>query len=158
MVRKVLKTSASNLLLEQDGSETGVEGTNTLVLQHLAEATDKAVGVGGLRDETDTGSLKGAEGNIGEELGSGGRGQVNGSSVLRGSLETKLVNPLLLEELVSTELESALEEVTGKGRAGTGEESTSTLVLDNLSEGGDHATVVGGGVELDTGLDAIERR
>lgn len=34
-----------NLLLEQDGPETSIEGTDALVLQHLAEASDQAIGV-----------------------------------------------------------------------------------------------------------------
>jgi hypothetical protein len=37
---------AENLLLEQDGSETSVERTNTLVLEHLGESTNQAIGVG----------------------------------------------------------------------------------------------------------------
>jgi hypothetical protein len=65
------------------------------------------------------------------------------------------VDPLLLEELVTSELEGALEEVTGKGRADTSQESASTLVLNDLAETANQATVVGLGVELDTGLDAI---
>lgn len=47
-------------LLQQDGTETGVESTDTLGLQHLAETTDQAGSVGGLRNQTDTGSLQGA--------------------------------------------------------------------------------------------------
>jgi hypothetical protein len=47
-----------HLLLEQNGTEAGVESTDTLIPQHLAEAANEAVGVGGLRDETDTGSLE----------------------------------------------------------------------------------------------------
>ena len=143
------------LLLEQDGTETGVEGTDTLVLQHLGETTDKTVGIGGLRNKTNTGSLKRAEGDISEELGGTGRGKVDSSTVLGSRLKTELVDALLLEELVSTELEGTLEEVTGKGRADTSEESASTLVLNDLAETTNHATVVGLGVELHTGLDAI---
>lgn len=144
-----------NLLLEQDGSETGVESTDTLVLQHLGEATNETVGIGGLGDETDTGSLKRAEGNVGEELGGGRGGQVDGSAVVGGSLEAELVDELGLEELITTELESTLQEVTGKGRTSTGQESASTLTLNNLAETTDETAVVGSGVELDTGLDAV---
>ena len=144
-----------DLLLEEDGTETSVERGNALVLEHLAETTDETVGVGGLGDETDTGGLKGAQGNVGEELGGGGRGEVDGGAVVGGSLETEGVDPLLLEELVSAELQGALEEVTGKGRAGTGEESASTLILDDLAEAADETAVVGLGVELDAGLDAV---
>lgn len=144
-----------DLLLEQDGSETGVESTDTLVLQHLGETTNETVGIGRLRDETDTGSLERAEGNVGEELGGGRGGQVDGSAVVGGSLKAELVNELGLEELVTTELESTLQEVTGKGRANTSQESASTLILNNLAETTDETAVVGSGVELDTGLDAI---
>ena len=146
-----------NLLLEEDGSETGVESTNTLVLEDLAEAANQAVGIGGLSDETDTGGLERAEGDISEELAGSGRGEVDGSAVVAGSLETEEVDGLLLEELVTSELEGTLEEVTSEGRADTSEEGSGTLVLDDLPEATDHAIVVGSGVELDTGLDAAER-
>ena len=76
-----------DLLLEENGSETGVESADTLVLQHLAETTDKAVGIGGLGDETDTGGLKWAEGDIGEELSESGGGEVDSSAVLGSGLE-----------------------------------------------------------------------
>lgn len=147
-----------NLLLEENGSETGVEGTDTLVLEHLGEATNETVGVGGLGDETDTGGLERAEGNVGEELGGSRGSQVDGSSVVGGSLLAKSVDELGLEELVTTELEGTLQEVTGKGRAGTSQESASALILDDLTETTDKTTVVGNRVELDTGLDAVLKR
>jgi hypothetical protein len=143
-------------LLEENGTETSVESTDTLVLEHLGETTDETVGVGGLRDETDTGSLKRAESDISEELGGTGRGEVDGSAVVGGSLITELVDALLLEELVSTELEGTLEEVTSEGRADTSEESAGALVLDDLAEATDHTTVVLGRVELHAGLDDID--
>jgi hypothetical protein len=143
-------------LLEADGTETSVESTDTLVLQHLGETTDKTVGVGGLRDETDTGGLERAEGDISEELGGGGRGEVDTSAVVGGILDTDVVDELLLEEFVSTELQGALEEITGEGRAGTSEESTGTLILDDLAETTDQTAVVGSGVELDASLDDVD--
>ncbi len=57
------------LLLEQDRTKTSVERANTLVLQHLAESTDEAIGICWLGNETDTGGLKRAEGDVGEEFG-----------------------------------------------------------------------------------------
>lgn len=144
-----------NLLLEQDGAEAGVESANTLLLQHLAETTDQAVGVGGLGDETDTGSLEGAEGDVGEELGGGGGGQVDAGSVVGGILDTESVDGLLLEELVTSELEGALQEVTGEGRADTSQQRTGTLAGDDLAEATNQTAVVGDGVELDPRLDAI---
>lgn len=143
-----------DILLEQEGTETGVERADTLSLEHLAEATDQAVGVGGLGNETDTGSLKRAKGDIGEELGARGRGEVDGGAVVGGSLVADEADGLLLEELVTSELEGALEEVTGEGWAETGQESTSALLGDDLAESTDQATVVGCWVELDSGLDA----
>jgi hypothetical protein len=61
-----------------------------------------------LRDETDTGGFERAEGDIGEEFGGGRRGEVDGGSVIGSGLVAELVDPLLLEELISTELECAL--------------------------------------------------
>lgn len=64
---------------------------------------------------------------------------------------------MLLEELVTTELEGTLEEVTSEGRTDTSEKSASALVLDDLSETADKTTVVGDGVELDSRLDAVRK-
>lgn len=144
-----------DLLLEQNGAETSVEGTNTLALQHLAETADQTTSVGRLGDETDTGGLKRTEGNVGEELGAGGGGQVDTSAVVGGVLVADQVDGLLLEELVTTELEGTLEEVASGGRAETGQKGTSALILDDLLEATDQTAVVGDGVELDTGLDAV---
>jgi hypothetical protein len=144
------------ILLEQDGSETRVEGTNTLSLEDLAEAANQAIGKGGLRDETDTGSLEGAEGDIREELGAGSRGEVDGSAVVGGGLVTDQVNGLLLEQLVSSELESTLEEVTSSGGTETGPDSAGTLIGDDFPEATDQAVVVCDRVELYPGLDAAK--
>lgn len=145
----------NNLLLEQHGTEAGVESTSTLVLQDLAEAASETASEGGLGDETDTGGLQRAEGNVGEELGSSGRGEVDRGSVLRGRLVAELVDALLLEEFVTTELEGTLEEVPGSGGTETGEKSASTLVGNDLSETTDHTLVVGDRVQLDSSLDAV---
>lgn len=144
----------NNLLLEQDRSESGVESANTLLLEDAAEAAQQTASEGRLGDETDTGSLEGAEGNVGHEFSAGGRGKVDSGAVVSSGLVTELVDGLLLEELVTTELEGTLEEVTGGGRAETSEESASTLFLNDLAETTDHTTVIGGRVKLDTGLDA----
>lgn len=143
-----------NLLLEEHGAETRVEGANTLLAQDLGETRGETGSEGGLRDETDTGSLKRAESNVGEEFGGSGGSEVDGGSVLRGVLDANLVDALLLEEFVATELEGTLEEVTGGGGTETSEKSASTLVGDDLTETTDHTLVVGDGVKLDTGLDA----
>ena len=147
----------SNLLLEQKGTKTTVEGGEALLLEDATEARDKAGSEGGLGDQTNTGGLQGAEGEISEELGAGGGGEVDGGAVVGSGLVAEESNGLLLEELVTTELQGTLEEVTSEGRAGTSEESASALVLDDLLEAADEAAVVGLGVELDAGLDAVMR-
>ena len=148
----------SNLLLEQKGTKTTVEGGEALLLEDATEARDKAGSEGGLGDQTNTGGLQGAEGEISEELGAGGGGEVDGGAVVGSGLVAEEANGLLLEELVTTELQGTLEEVTSEGRAGTSEESASALVLDDLLEAADEAAVVGGRVELDAGLDAVVER
>lgn len=153
--RHVCRREDRNLLLEQNGAEASVEGTDALLLQHLAEAAQQAIGVGGLRDETDTGGLERAEGNVGEELGDSGRGDVDEGAVVDGVLVAEDVDGLLLEQLVSSELESTLQEVSGGGGTEASEQSAGALSLDDLLEATDHAAVVLDGVELDTGLDAV---
>ena len=144
-----------DVLLEEDGTETAVESTNALLLGDLGETGDETAGEGGLGDETDTGGLKRAKGEISEELGGGGRGEVDGGAVVGSGLVAEKANGLLLEELVTTELEGTLEEVPGSGGAEASEESASTLVGNNLSEATDHTLVVGDGVQLDPSLDAV---
>jgi hypothetical protein len=146
-----------NVLLEQDGAEARVEGAHTLVLQHLAEATDQAISICRLGDETDTCSLQRAERNIGEELSQRGRGEVDARAVVGGSLISKEVDRLLLEQLVASELERALEEIACSGGTEAGQESTRTLLCDHLADAAEEAPVVCGGVELDSCLDAVQR-
>ena len=145
-----------DLLLEEDRTETRVESTDTLVLEDLAEAAHETASEGRLRDETNTSRLKRAQGDISEEFGGSGGSEVDSGSVVGSSLVTELVDRLLLEELVTTELEGTLEEVTGEGWADTGQESASALILDDLAEPTDETAVVGDWVELDTGLDAVQ--
>jgi hypothetical protein len=145
-----------DLLFEQDRTETSVEGTDTLVLQHLAEATNQPICICRLRNETDTGGLERAESNIGEELsGSSGR-EVDSSAVVGGRLVSKDVDRLLLEQLVTAKLERALEEVSSCSGTEAGQQRAGTLLCDHLSESADEALVVCDGVELDSCLDAGE--
>lgn len=144
-------------LLEEDRTETRVESTDTLVLEDLAEAAHETASEGRLRDETNTSRLKRAQGDISEEFGGSGGSEVDSGSVVGSSLVTELVDKLLLEELITAELESTLKEVTGSSRTETGEESASTLVGNDLSEATNHTTVVGDRVKLDSGLDDIDR-
>lgn len=92
-----MNSARQNLLLEQDRTESGVESTDSLTSEHLSEASNETIGVCWVGNETDTGGLERAQGNIGEELGGGGRCQVNGSSVLLGGLISENVDGLLLE-------------------------------------------------------------
>ena len=115
-----------------------VESTNTLKLGDLHEAREKAVGELRLADKTNAGGLERAEGDIGEELGDGSRAEVDGSAVLARILDADHIDEGLLEELVSTELESALEGITEGGWAEAGEEGTSTFLGNDLAESGDH--------------------
>jgi hypothetical protein len=143
-----------NLLLEKNGSKSRVESTDTLSADDLAETgheTGRKLGVG---DHADTGGLERAQSDISEELTSRGGGEVDGGTVLLGGLVADEVDGLLLEELVSSEFERTLEEVTGEGRSETGHESASTLILDDLADATNETAVVGDGVKLDTGLDA----
>ena len=110
-----------DILLEQKGAKATVEGAEALLLSDPGEATNKAVGEGGLGNETNTGGLERAEGEISEELSAGGGGEVDGSAVVGSGLVAEEADGLLLEELVTTELQGTLEEVASEGRAGTGE-------------------------------------
>lgn len=144
-------------LLEKNRSETGVESADALILRDLGESREEAGSELGLGNETDASGLERAESDIGEELGEGGGGEVDGSAVLGRVLNTEKVDGLLLEKLVTSELEGSLEEVAGDGGAEAGEEGRGTILSDDLAEGTDHASVVLGRVKLDTGLDAGEK-
>lgn len=142
-------------LLEQDRTEAAVECTKTLLRGDLAEARDEAAGEGRFGDETDTGGFERAKGNIGEEFGASGGCEVDGSSVVAGGLVAEQVDRLLLEELITAELECTLQEVAGEGWANTGQESAGALLCDDLTEAADQAAVVCNGIKLDSCLDAV---
>lgn len=156
LLSKGSKNDGIDLLLEEDRAETRVESSDTLVLQDLAETSGKTVGETRFRNKTDTGGLERAESDVSKELGGTSGSKVDGSSVLAGGVVSEHVDTLLLEEFVTTELESSLDEVTGSGWAETSEESTGSFILDELSESTDHTPVVGSGIELDLRLDAAE--
>jgi hypothetical protein len=141
-------------LLEQDGTKSTVEGANTLSSHDLAKAAHQTRSECGLRNQSDTSGLERAEGNVGEELGEGRGSKVDGGSVVRCGLVAEEIDGLLLEEFVTSKLEGTLQEVTCKGRADTGEQSTSSFIGNDLSETADQATVVCDGIELDSCLDA----
>ena len=144
-----------NILLEEDRAETRIKRANPLILQDLPKATNKAIRKSRRRDETDPGRLQGTQGNRGEELRRARRDHVYRGAVVFGRLCAKAVANLLLEELVSSELEGALHEVARKGGAEARRERADALALDDLAEAIDHATVVGCRVKLDPSLDAV---
>lgn len=148
------KEATPHLLLEENRAEARVESTETLVLHDLAEAAHQTTGESGLRDQTNTGSFQRAETNIGDELGAGGRSEVDSGTVVLGGIVAQGVDGLGLEELVATELQRTLEEVTSGSGTKAGKKSASTLILNDLLEATDHTPVVGDRVKLDSCLDA----
>ena len=144
-------------LLEEDGAEAAVESfEDTVVLDDLGEGGHEAGGVGGVGDEADTGGLEGTEEDVGDELGHGGGEQVDGSAVLPSLLLAEVLGEVDLEELNTSELEPALDEVSDGGGAKSGGEGTSALLGDDLAEGAGHTHVVLDGVELHAGLDDVK--
>jgi hypothetical protein len=75
--------------------------------------------------------------------------------VLAGLFKTKNVDRLFLEKFITPKLKGPLHKITGKGRAKASRKSANAFGLDNLTKAANHATVVGSGVELDSGLDTI---
>jgi hypothetical protein len=144
-----------NLLLEKNRAETRVESTDALALENLAETTNQTVSEARCRNETYAGRLQRAESDGGEELGAGSREGVDSTTVLAGLFDTNKIDGSLLEEFITAELEGSLDKVTSKRRAEAGQESAGAFVLDDLAETANHAAVVGSGVELDLGLDAV---
>lgn len=145
-------------LFEEDRTKARVESTDALVLKDLAESTHQTGSKVGLGDKPDTSGLKRAESNVGDEFGSSGRSEVDGSSVVGGGLDTKHVDALFLEQFVATELEGTLQEVSGGRGAKAGQESAGAFVLDELAESANHASVVGLRVELDLRLDTAQKK
>ena len=143
-------------LLEEHGDEARVEALDeTLLLHKAASAASEAVSVGGVGDQANTAGLKRAQGNVSNELGGSSRCHVDGSAVLLGLLHAELVNPVLLEVLITAELEAALEAVAEEGGGQSSEQGTSTLVLHNLSSSVKHTAGVGLRAQLLLGLDDI---
>jgi hypothetical protein len=61
----------------------------------------------------------------------------------------------LLEEFITSKLERALEEISRSSWAKAGQESTSTLLGNDLSETSNEALVICGRIELYSCLDAV---
>lgn len=144
-----------DVLLEENGSKSRVESTKTLILCNLAHAADETICETWFRDETNTCGFERAEGNVGKELGACRRGKIDGGAVVGSSLVADQTNGLLLEELVSSKLECALEEVTSKCWADTGQKSTGAFICNDLTDAAKEAAIVGDGIKLDFGLDTF---
>lgn len=120
-----------------------VESADAFLAGDLGKAGDRASSEARLRYQSDTGGLERVEGNIGEELGEGGRNTIDCDVVVPGVLVADNINRFLLEELVTPKLQTPLQKVTRKGRAGTGQNCGSTFLLNDLTEATDQAAVVG---------------
>lgn len=143
------------ILLKKDRSESGIKRANSLLLHNATHRREQTVSESGLRDQTNTSGLQGAERNIREEFGSAGRGEVDGGTIVLRRLIADSVDRLLLEEFVTSKLESALEEVAGGSRTKACQQRTGALILDDLAEATEHATIVGNGIELYASLDTV---
>lgn len=145
-----------NILFEQDRTKTGVESANTFSLHNLAKTAKKTASECGFRHKTNTGSLKRTKSDVGEEFSGSGRSQVDRSTIVRGSLVTKVIDRLLLEEFITSKLEGTLEEVAGGSRAKTSEQGASTFIGNDLAETTNETAVVCDRIQLNTGFDAEE--
>ncbi len=105
----------------------------------------------------DLDGLKGAERNVGEELGRRGRGEVEARLVLGGGLGPREVGVGLLEVLVPAVLEGALGRVAEQRRGPAGEDAADALGAEDFAPRLDVARVELG-VDLAAGLDEVEGR
>jgi hypothetical protein len=104
----------------------------------------------------DLDGLEGAQGNVREELGRRGRGEVESRPVLDGGLGADRVGVGLLEVLVPAVLEGALGRVPEQRRAPAREDAAEALAAVYLAPGLEVARVQLG-VDLAAGLDEVER-
>ena len=141
-------------LLKQNRPKPRIKRPNTLLSRNLAKATDKPTCKRRLRHQPDPRRLERAERDIGEELCRGGRSEVYGCAVIGCGLVAKLIDELLLEQLVASELEGTLEEVSRRGGAEASPNGADALAGDDLAETADEAAIVFHGVELYSGFDA----
>lgn len=77
--------------------------------------------------------------DISKELAKGGSDEVDGHPVLAGLFHSDILDNRLFPEFITSEFETALEEVTCCGGAETGEEGAGAFGCDDLAEGADHA-------------------
>ncbi|KAH3670423.1 hypothetical protein OGAPHI_000938 [Ogataea philodendri] len=143
-------------LLEQDWGETVVERAWALLSQNSGESTNQTVGKCWLGNQSDSGSLQWTQSNVSKELGNSSRTNVDGVLVLDGGLVSDSVNKSFLEQFVTTEFEGTLHGVTQNSWAQTGQQSTSTLVGNDLLQRTNHTGVVHGRLKLNSGLNNID--
>jgi len=145
-----------HVLLEQYRTKPRVERAKPLLAVDLPKPTDQAARELGVADQPNARRLERAQRNVGEEFGHGGGREVDGSTVVRRVLVAEHGDSLLLEELIAAEFEGALEEVAGSGWAEARQEGAGAFIGNDLAEATDEAAVVGYGVELDAGFDAVD--
>ena len=122
--------------------EAGVGGGQA----HLRESSAEGDGEGARRTrlDLDLGHLEGAEGDVGEELGGSRASEPDGTLVLARGLLAREVHVGVLEVLVETVLEHALERVADEGGAEALPETPGTFLGDDGTETGTKALVLGG--------------
>ena len=146
-------------LLEEDGAKAGVEAADDAVLGHeLSHGCGHGGGKRGLRDEADAGGFEGAQEDVGDDLGSGGGGQVDVVALLPGLLGAQGLGGLGLEELHASELEPALHEVPEDSGGEAREEGGGSLLCHHLPHPTDQATLVLERIQLDAGLHLEEQQ
>lgn len=136
--------------------QTLVQTGGALLGRDGADAVEGAgVGVGNGALHTDLDSLKGAEGDVGKELGRGRGSEVQTRLVLVSGLRAGQVRVCLLEVFIPAVLESSLGRVSKEGGTPAGEDAADALGAVDLAPGLKVARVELG-VDLATGLDEIK--
>lgn len=100
--------------------------------------------------------LKRTQSDISEEFSDSTGSEVDKGTVGRGIFNSDEVNEGLLEEFVTSKLESTLKEVTSSSRTEASQKSASTLSLDDLAETTNHTLVVDFRRKLNTGFNDID--
>ena len=149
------------------GDLTAPEGNNSLPerlhtssggeLLHSGRQLGGEVGLNRSGLDAHLDGLHGAEENIGEELSGSRSSQVDGVLEVLGGLLTHQTGVQVLEQLISTELEEALQGVTDHGRLPTSVETLTVQsdlsgLLETIEQRGVHA-----GVGLTAALHQIQR-
>ena len=95
----------------------------------LRETSTETLGEGRVGDGADADGFERAEEEVGNELGHGGGGEVDGSFVLPSGPFADGFGDVDLEEFDTSEFEPALDEVSGEGGAHTSGEGHGTWRL-----------------------------